>query len=122
MIFLLLISAWDALVHFSGGRVRRIESKDHELAKKTEDWLENKHAYESVFRFLVFLTLSCVAGLSFFFIKKYAEIQSLYITVSVAMIVTFLIVIISEIINEAVIARFDLQLLKITMPFIKILR
>ena len=121
-LFLLLISAWDALVHFSGGRIRRIESKDRELAKKTEDWLENKHAYESVFRFLVFLTLSCIAGLSFFFIKKYTDIQSIYLIISVAMLVTFTAVILSEIINEAIIARFDLQLLKITMPLIKVLR
>jgi len=121
-LFLLLISAWDALVHFSGGRVRRIESRDRELAKKSEDWLDNKHAYESVFRFLVFLTLSWIVGLSFFFIKKYTDLHSIYVIVLIAMLATFSIVIISEIINEALIAKFDLLLLKVTMPLIKILR
>jgi CBS domain containing-hemolysin-like protein len=121
-LFLLLISAWDALVHFSGGRVRRIESKDRELAKKSEDWLENKQAYESVFRFLVFITLAWIAGLSFFFIKKYTDIQSIYMIVFITILATFSVVIVSEIINEALIIRFDMALLKMTMPLIKILR
>ena len=120
--FLWLISAWDALVHFSGGRVRRIESKDRELAKKSEDWLENKHAYETVFRFLIFLVLSSLTGFLFFFIKKYTLIQELYSTVLTSMLCSFLIVIIFEIINEGIIARFDLSLLRVTMPWIKILR
>jgi hypothetical protein len=55
------MSAWDALVHFSGGRVRRIESKDHDMAKKMEQWLDDKHAYEAVFRFLVFICISLIA-------------------------------------------------------------
>ena len=120
--FLWLISAWDALVHFSGGRVRRIESKDHELAKKSEDWLENKHAYETVFRFLIFLLLSSVTGFLFFFIKKYTAIQGLYSTVFAAMLGSFLIVIMFEVINEGIIARFDFPLLRVTMPWIKLLR
>ena len=120
--FLWLISAFDALVHFSGGRIRRIETKDHELAKKSEDWLENKHAYETVFRFLIFLSLSSLTGFLFFFIEKYTSIEELYLIVLTAMMGAFFIVIIFEIINEGIIARFDLPLLKITMPWIKLLR
>ena len=121
-VFLWLISAWDALVHFSGGRVRRIESKDRDLARKSEEWLDNKHAYEAVFRFLVFLTLACIAGFLFFFTRKYTEIESIYFIVLIAMLGSFCIVIASEIINEAVIARFDLLLLRFTMPCVRLLR
>lgn len=120
--FLWLLSALDALVHFSGGRVRRIESKDHELAKKSEDWLENKHAYETVFRFLIFLVLSSLTGFLVFFIEKYTAMKEIYSIVLAATLGTFLIIIIFEIINEGVIARFDLPLLRVTMPWIKLLR
>ncbi len=120
--FLWLISALDALVHFSGGRVRRIESRDRELAEKMDDWLENKHAYETVFRFLIFLAVCFLAVLSFALIRKYADSLSNGGTILVAGLAAFIIVIIAEIISEACIVKFDLRLLKITMPIIKFLR
>ena len=121
-LFLWLMSAWDALVHFSGGRVRRIELKDHDLAKKMEQWLEDKHAYEAVFRFLVMICISFIAIGSFYFIEKYAEGISHLENILYSAIATFAFVVISEILNEALIARFDLPLLRVTMPLIKILR
>ena len=121
-IFLWLMSAWDALVHFSGGRVRRIESKDHDMAKKMEQWLEDKHAYEAVFRFLVFICISVIAVMLFNFIDKTFEDFSLYQTLGYSTLATFVMVVLAEILNEALIARFDLLLLRITMPLIKILR
>lgn len=116
------MSAWDALVHFSGGRVRRIEAKDHDMAKKMEQWLENKHSYECVFRFLVMICISIIALMTYSFIDKTFEQMPLKDTIIYAVLATFVFVVIAEIINEALIARFDIILLRVTMPFIKILR
>ena len=122
LLFLWLLSAWDALVHFSGGRVRRIESKDHDMAKKMEQWLDDKHAYEAVFRLLVMICIAFIAIMTFNFIDKHFEGLTLVENIIYAVIATFASVVIGEILNESLIARFDLPLLRITMPLIKILR
>jgi len=122
ILFLWLLSAWDALVHFSGGRVRRIESKDHDMAKKMEQWLEDKHAYEAVFRFLVMILIALIAVMSFHFIDENFEGLFLYQILSYSTLTTFAVIVLAEILNEALIARFDLLLLRMTMPLIKILR
>lgn len=120
--FLWLMSAWDALVHFSGGRVRRIELKDRDMAKKMEKWLEDKHAYEAVFRFLVIICIALIAAMSFNFIDENFKGLFTYQILGYSTLATFAFVVIAEILNEAFIARFDLPLLRFTMPLIKILR
>ena len=122
IVFLWLISAWDALIHFSGGRVRRLEFKYRDLSKKMEEWLENKHAYETVFHLLIFLAVACLAILASEAIGRYFPALSGRENVIAASFATFAIIILAEILSEASLVRFDLHILRITMPVIKILR
>ena len=122
LLFTWISSSRDALTHLSGGRIRRIESKDRDLAKKAENWLENQHADETVFRFLGFIILSAIAGLSFHYLRTSQNMHSFYLPLALSCAVTVSVAIFAEILNEAFLAKLDLQLLKITMPLIRLLR
>ena len=79
-LFVWLMSAWEALIQLSGGKARRIEAKNRALAKKVEEWVENKSAYETVFRFVVLLTVCFLAVSSFSFVKERFDAQPVHIT------------------------------------------
>jgi CBS domain containing-hemolysin-like protein len=121
-LFLWLMSVWDAFSQLSGGRLRRIEAKDKKLAKKIEEWLDDKSAYELVFRSLVFLAICLLAVVSAFHINSRFPDISVSHSVAYSVLATFAFVLLTETITGAFIARFDLPILSTSMPLIKLLR
>lgn len=121
-VFVWLTAAWDALVHLSGGRVRRIDAKDRDFARKTEDWLESKYAYETVYRILTFLVLAWIAVLLSYIFKGCLDITSNTTAAFYIVVTIFIMVALADILNDLLFARFDLLILRITMPGIKFLR
>ena len=121
--FLLLwyLSAWRALINLSGGRVRRIEIKDKELAKKIEEWLEHKYAYETVFSFIVFIFIVALSLVSFDYSSSVMPPDSAYRFPAVGAAV-FLLIVLLEFISEAAVLKIDIQILNLTMPLIRFLR
>lgn len=122
ILFLWLISAWDALIQLSGGRARRIEAKNRILSKKVEEWVENRTAYDSVFRFLVFLTVCFLTVAVFIFVNQRYRDLSIETAVAISAGVSFAFLILGEIITRVVVFRFDIGLLQFTMPIIRVLR
>jgi magnesium and cobalt exporter, CNNM family len=122
VLFLWLMSAWDALIQLSGGRARRIEAKNRLLAKKVEEWVENRSAYDTVFRFLVFLTVCFLAVSMFLFVQdRSASLRPQTVVVILAS-TAFVFILLGEIVSRVFVFRFDITLLQFTMPLIRLLR
>ncbi|NOY74964.1 MAG: HlyC/CorC family transporter [Kiritimatiellaeota bacterium] len=102
--------------------MRRIEAKDKKLARKIEEWLDDKNAYELVFRSLVFLFVCLLAGISLFLIRSRFQDISGTQSMLYSVLATFAFVMLTETITGAFIARFDLPILSFTMPLLKLLR
>jgi CBS domain containing-hemolysin-like protein len=121
-LFFLLISAWEALIQLSGGRARRLESKDRSLAKKVEGWVEHKSSYQTVFRFLSLFTVCFIAVGSFDIIKNYYHDKPFHMTLLVFIAVGLLFMLFTEISTRLIVQYLDVRILNITMPVIKVLR
>ncbi len=121
-LFMWLVSAWTALVQFSGGKLRRLESKNRSIFRKAEEWMDNKEVYEIVFRFLSFFAVAVLGTLSFFMLQKIEKFWPFYQISIIAGILTFFIVAVSEMISRILTTRFEIHLLYVTMPLIRVLR
>ena len=121
-LFFLLMSAWEALIQLSGGRARRLESKDRKLAKKVEGWVESKSSYETVFRFLSLFTV-CFISVGFFdMIKNHYQNNSMQMNVLYFVAVGLIFMLFTEISTRLIVQYLDVSILNITMPVVKILR
>ena len=121
-LFVWFMSAWDALTQLSGGRARRIEAGNRKLSMKVEEWMDNKSAYDTVFSFLVFLTVCFLAVAMFVFVRSnYASFQSQAVIV-ISVLATFFFILLGEIVSKLFVYKFDVELLRFTMPVIRILR
>ncbi|MBO5959044.1 MAG: HlyC/CorC family transporter [Lentisphaeria bacterium] len=73
-IFLLIIAvlcllwltcAFEAFDSLSGGRIRKVETKDKVLAAKLEEWMEHDNVLRALLKILMFVTASLVGGLGY---------------------------------------------------------
>jgi len=117
-----LMSSWEALIQLSGGRARRIENKDRKLAGRLEEWIEHKTAYETVFRLLSLLTVGFISVAGFDMIDSDYPSLRLRLRILIFICSGLSFMLFAEIITGLAVHLFDIALLKITMPFIKILR
>ncbi len=124
VIFLWLISAWDALLRLSRGRVRRLESRDKSLSRKVEEWLEDRDSYVLVLRILNFFLIAFMAGIAYRYcqdFKAFEKVSPLYGALLIAAGI-FAMFFFAELIARFLLHRFDLVLLKFTVPVIKVFR
>lgn len=122
--FVWVASAWEAFLQLSWGRVRRLESKDSQLAREVEVWLNHRKPYEVVFRVLVFSSISIVASLVFAVLERWADFKgwSLLPHALAAGVVTLLLVGLFTVFARSLVFRFDIQVLRVTIPLVKVLR
>jgi len=120
--FMWLVTAWEFLNQLSWGRARRIESKDKDLSEIIEGWLETREAYDITFKVMIF---SVIAIMSVSATKLSEELQlnfpGLGVTVT-AVCVVLIALIAGEAIAKSILIRFDVFVLKFTIPVIKALR
>jgi len=122
IVFVWLLSAWEALLQLSGGQARRIENKNRNLAKIVEEWVDNKRAYDTVFRFLILLTVCFLAISIYTFIIDYFSTKPLHLTAILLSVATFIFILFTELLTRVFVYKYDIALLRITMPVIKILK
>ena len=84
--------------------------------------MDDKSAYELVFRSLVFLVICLLAVVSAFFIHSRFHNISIPQSVVYSVLATFAFVLLTETITGAFIARFDIPILSLAMPLVKLLR
>lgn len=120
--FLWLTCAFEAFNSLSGGRIRRIESKDPALAEKLEKWMENEDALRAVFKLLLFLMVALLSTFAFavasrffeFFKKGIADEWAAILVAFSAIASTFL----GEALARVLLHKFDLGILRMTMPLV----
>ncbi len=120
--FLWLSCAFEAYSSLSGGRVRRIEAKNPELAKRLEKWLENEDAFRSLFKLLLFLLTALMSAFAFALASNLlaAKIQPIWLAAALSAAVLAA-ALIGEALARIVLYRFDIAILKVSMPIVNIL-
>jgi putative hemolysin len=123
LIFLWFASAWDSFIKLTRGRVRKIELEDKKLAKKIESWLDNSYIYQIIFKFINYFIITIITLLILDYLNSNYHLSKntnyLIIPLLTAVIVTILLVTISELIIKKFVIRYDLKILRFTMPIIK---
>lgn len=122
VIFLWFMSAWEALFQLSGGRVRRVELKNRYLAARLEEWIEHRKEYDIVFKILIlfFIALMATSAFALFSITS-NDISPVLMSFFVAFKI-FILIIVAETITRVLLFRFDILILRITLPLIKVMR
>jgi magnesium and cobalt exporter, CNNM family len=121
VVFLWLLTAWDALVQLSGGRIRRIEMENRALADQLESWKDQEEDYIVVFKILVFLLLALLAvsayGAIFRFYPDISSNMALLAVLGVIFVLTLASIVVAEFCH----GKLDIMLLRLAMPLIKLL-
>jgi putative hemolysin len=132
IVTLWFISAWEAFSQLSWGRLRKIEEEDKEKAEKVECWLDNKNSYLVVFKFVLLFLVALIALLVsdifhkhlanlFKFAMKTPLLYDFWIYIVPAIIISLFLIITTEAIIRIFVSEFDIEILSITMPTIKLL-
>ncbi len=122
LLFVWLLTAWEAMFELSRGRIRRLENGNRTLAKKLEIWLEQQEELDVVFRFLTFFMTAFLAfSLHRLISSNYPHLNQTSVYLH-ALLMLFAVLIILGTISRMLILRFDLQFMQITMPLIMLLR
>ena len=120
-VFLWLVIASDALNRLSGGRIRRLEMDDRLLAERLESWKDYKEDYYVVFKILIFLLVALMALSAYGVVSHFYPGITLYMTLLIELGVIFVITVISIIAAEFCRDKFDIMLLRLAMPFVRLL-
>jgi CBS domain containing-hemolysin-like protein len=122
LMFVWLLTAWEALLQLSRGRVRKIESEDRELARRAERWIENQAGYDIIFRILCFALIGAMSIMLIDTFRGHADFekQEMLSLGSCAGII-LICVVAAECVAKLMISRFYMPVLRFTMPLISIL-
>lgn len=121
--------AWQSFLQLNVAKLRKTENKN--LASKIGIWLSNKSNYHIIFRASLFFIVS-VISLSVFSIlhetlpnyyclKNGQYSLDTFHSILLAIIITFILVILSESVIKILAIKFDIQILTFSMPVIKVL-
>ncbi|QSH40254.1 hemolysin family protein [Lentisphaerota bacterium ZTH] len=122
VIFVLLMSAWDALREISLGRIRRLEVDNKKLARKMEHWLEHQQGFEIVFRFLNLLLLSIISTALFSKLVALFPDKKFPVITGYMVIGVLAVLVLSVIVAQLLLIKFDILILRLTLPLLNILR
>jgi len=122
VLFLWLTCAFEAYSSLSGGRVRRLESTDPDLARKLDKWLENEDAFRTLFKLLLFLFTAVMAAFAFALASSLAPERLspkwMALILSAAVLGA---AIVGEVLARVVLLKFDMAVLRLTMPILSVL-
>ncbi|MCP3966283.1 MAG: HlyC/CorC family transporter [Lentisphaerae bacterium] len=121
-VFVLLMTAWDALREISLGRIRRIEVDNKKLARKMENWLEHQEGFEIVFRFLNLLLLSIISTALFYKLVVLFPDKKFPVIIGYMLIGVVVVLVLSVIVAQLLLIKLDILILRLTLPVLNILR
>lgn len=113
---LFLTCVFEAFDSLSGGRIRKVETKDKVLAAKLEEWMAHDNALRAILKILMFITASLVGGLGYVVLSAaYQDIARRWwwAVIIVAIAVATMI---SEIIARFVLFRLYLFMIRVAIP------
>ncbi len=120
VVFYALISCvFDAFEDLSGGRVRKIEEKNPELAEKLDAWLEKSDRIRMVCKLLLFV-FAAIFSISVYFaaggINGALGLSIPYVQAIVVAVGIILLSSASDLLAKLLLPRFDLAFIRHTMP------
>lgn len=121
-LFLWITCVYESLCSLTGGRIRKIESKSQKLAERLENWLEKEDSYRAELKLLLFLSAATLAGVIYHLLLEvadaaFAERWGWLIVLGTLAVLT----IIAEMIARVILYRYDILLLKFSMPLVSAL-
>jgi CBS domain containing-hemolysin-like protein len=122
VVFIWLLTAWEAILALSRGRVRRLETDNKELARKLDAWLENQEEFDIIFRFLTFLLICLITAGMFEWLGNHVPDISLQRRISYIMLGILVILFVSGVLARLLLSKLDIVILRLTMPLIIVLR
>lgn len=113
---LFLTCVFEAFDSLSGGRIRKVETKDKALAAKLEEWMAHDNVLRAILKILMFITASLVGGLGYVVLSgAYPEFarQWWWVVIIAAIAVATMI---SEIIARFILFRLYLFMIRVAIP------
>lgn len=119
VLYMLFSCVFDAFEDLSGGRVRKIEEKNPELAEKLDSWLERDDQIRMLFKLLLFAA-AAVFSVSVYFASasldgvlglKVPYMEMLVLAVSIILLCS-----VSDLLAKLLLPRADLFIIKMTVP------
>jgi putative hemolysin len=122
LFFTWFVSAWEFLNMLSWGRARKTDSVDRDLSDVMELWLAERPAYDIVFKILLFADIA-LFSISSVIISKSVDYQLFNLDENYSALLWVLVALVfGEAIAKAILIKFDIMVLRITMPIIYVLR
>ena len=118
ILFLWLLVTWDAFSELSGGRIRRLEAENRDLARYLEKLKDNEQDYNIVFRILTLALFGVLMLLLFNIIHRIYPNHSLPRMMTEATGAILGLTIISAIVCRLLIGNFDLHIIRFTFPLL----
>ena len=118
LLYMLLVCAADAFDDLSGGRVRKIEEKNPELAELLDGWLEKGEQVRMVFRLLLF-AVSAVFSVSVYLLspeKMVVHHVEIPVRILILAISIILLSAIGDLLSKFLLPRADLFMIRHTVP------
>ncbi len=119
VLYILISCVFDAFEDLSGGRVRKIEEKNPELAEKLDSWLERDDQIRMLFKLLLF-AIAAVFSISVY--SAAGNLESLfgmkipYLDVIVLALSLILLCSVSDLLAKLILPRADLLIISVTIP------
>ena len=113
---LFLTCVFEAFDSLSGGRIRKVETKDKAFAAKLEEWMAHDNVLRAILKILMFITASLVGGLGYAVLSgAYPEFarQWWWAVIIAAIAVATMI---SEIISRFILFRLYLFMIRVAVP------
>jgi len=122
IVFMWLVATWEFLNMLSWGRARRTDNTDKDLSDLMEVWLDQRPAYDIVFKILIFTDIA-IMSVSAVRLCEHLSVDFLGLGFSAnAVGIVLLSLVLGEAISKAALSQFDIAVLKFTIPTIKLLR
>ncbi len=119
VLYMLFSCVFDAFEDLSGGRVRKIEGKNPELAEKLDSWLERDDQIRMLFKLLLFAA-AAVFSVSVYFASASLDgvlgLKVPYMEMFVLAISIILLCSVSDLLAKLLLPRADLFIIKMTVP------
>lgn len=122
LIFMWLVSAWEFLNMLSWGRARKTDNTDKNLSDVMEAWLEQRCAYDIVFKVLIFTDIAIMSVSAVRLCEATGTNLFSTGTAATSIIIVLFSLVFGEAIAKATLSSFDIMVLKLTMPVISFLR
>ena len=130
LMFLLLLwltCVFEAFCGLSGGRVRKIEEKDPDLAEKLDAWLEHDEAFRAQLKLMLFIAAAMLGAFALLALEDFAlqrpELREIVRTWwwAVAIAVIAAAGIVCELTARFILYRWDIFFLRTAIPLISFL-